>query len=111
MTEPINQEALDPGRPYDEGELDDLFGMLGPSRTIRCKNYELDPAMCGETCGVELPLAAFRDGRWITLLLEEAPEWFVMLRSCTEHGRHADPYCSVGCFQSYHASHEHPHHA
>lgn len=73
---------------------------------IRCKNWESDMALCGATCGVEVADVDL-SGAWIRIVLADAPEWFVTVRSCSDHGHHTDPYCSIACFISYHASHDH----
>lgn len=74
---------------------------------VRCKNFEDEPGICGETCGVEVTRDEASTIEWVNVVLDTSPEWFVVLRSCSEHGRHLDPYCSVVCFTSYHEQHEH----
>ena len=76
---------------------------------IRCKNYEDEPEVCHLDCGVPVTSRDVDSGAWIDVVLDTHPEWFLMLRSCSEHGRHIDPYCSVTCFERYHSRHEHPH--
>lgn len=74
---------------------------------IRCRNWENDPDVCGEDCGVVVEDADLAGVVWIRKVIETAPEWFVTIRSCVEHGHHYDPYCSLGCFIADHASHAH----
>lgn len=76
---------------------------------VRCKNWEDEPDVCHLDCGVPVTLGEWEDGDWIDIILDSNPEWFVMLRSCPEHGRHVDPYCSITCFERLHNRHEHPH--
>lgn len=76
--------------------------------TVRCRNWEYEPGICGETCGVDVTAAQADSTEWINAVLD-TPEWFVVLRSCPEHGRHADPYCSLQCFERFHARHAHDH--
>ena len=84
-------------------ELDFENGIL----VIRCRNHADDPETCGESCGVPVTFDEAQGTAWITAILEGYPEWFIVLRSCPEHGRHADPFCCVSCFESFHARHEH----
>ena len=93
----------------DGNEID--VSELFETHVIRCKNWEQEPDICGETCGIEVPLAALRTNSWVNIVLDERPEWFINLRACSEHGRHADPYCSLNCFTRYHTRHDHPHDA
>lgn len=74
---------------------------------IRCKNWEEEPEICQPDCGVLVTREQADGFHWVTVMLDRNPEWFVMLRSCPEHGRHMDPYCSLTCFTRYHARHEH----
>ena len=76
---------------------------------IRCRNWEEEPEICHEDCGIDVALSEVQSGRWVTTVLDLEPEWFVVFRSCPEHGRHTDPYCSLTCFTRYHARHEHAH--
>jgi hypothetical protein len=78
-----------------------------PLMTVRCRNFEVDPEICGLTCGVPVSLNDMNGTGWINRVLDYGEgEWFVVLRSCQEHGRHADPYCSLSCFESFHQAHE-----
>ena len=92
----------------NEVSVDELFGF----EIIRCRNWEEEREICHPDCGIEVPVMALRSAAWMELVLEQGPEWFIMFRSCSvpEHRRHFDPYCSITCFERYHARHEHPHH-
>lgn len=70
---------------------------------VRCRNWEDEPEICGQTCGVPL---GEDEVDWIDAVLNDH-EWFIVLRHCVEHERHADPFCSLACFMRYHARHEH----
>jgi hypothetical protein len=75
--------------------------------TIRCRNWEAEPEICHLDCGIDVTEEEANSTAWVSIVLATSPEWFVVLRTCPEHGRHMDPYCSLGCFTRHHQRHPH----
>lgn len=75
--------------------------------TIRCRNWEEEPDICEYDCGIDVSPEEATSSRWIRLVMDLKPEWFIVLRSCPEHDIHWDPYCSIHCFERVHSRHEH----